>query len=283
MTTDLAGLKPDLFRFRHENLSLAYRDGGGIGIPLVFQHGLCADSDQTFSLLPADPRFRRVTLECRGHGSSEIGPEARLSLATFADDLSALIDQRIGGPVILGGTSMGAAVALRLAVLRPDLVRALILVRPAWIVDDAPANLGPYAEIGRLLRFGTTDAARSVFRRKATAAGRVDEVPGSLEPLLSLFDRKPTLATAALLGRIAGDGPGVSSSDLDEIMVPTLVIGQVADVLHPVGHAEVLARMIPRAELQVLPAKTAVESRRMECRGAIGHFLTTVPIPFGAG
>ena len=61
-------------------------------------------------------------------------------------------------PIVVGGISMGAAIALHLAVHRPGIVRGLILARPAWIVASAPANNIPNA-YGR-------SASRGVFHRK---------------------------------------------------------------------------------------------------------------------
>ena len=93
----------------------------GQGRPVVFQHGLCGDARQTLQAFPDQGLL--MTLECRGHGQSDAtGP---YSIAVFADDVAALIET-LDGPVILGGISMGAAIATRLAVIRPDLVRALI-------------------------------------------------------------------------------------------------------------------------------------------------------------
>jgi pimeloyl-ACP methyl ester carboxylesterase len=43
----------------------------------------------------------------------------------------ALLESRGAGPVHLFGNSLGGAVAVRLAALRPDLVRTLTLVSPA--------------------------------------------------------------------------------------------------------------------------------------------------------
>src|SRR4051794_39313163 len=121
--------------FRRDDLELNAWDDGGDAMPIVFQHGLCGAEPQVAEVLLPDPAYRRLTLECRGHGRSPAGPLDRLSIATFADDLAALIEQRVGGPVVLGGISMGAAIASRLAVPRPDLVRAVILARSAWVTE----------------------------------------------------------------------------------------------------------------------------------------------------
>jgi hypothetical protein len=42
-------------------------DAGGKGLPVIFQHGLCGDARQTIEAFPQDPRFRRITIEARGH------------------------------------------------------------------------------------------------------------------------------------------------------------------------------------------------------------------------
>ena len=70
-----------------DHLRLALHQSGQ-GPTVVFQHGLCGDASQTAEASP--PGFRRLTLECRGHGASD---EAQTyAIATFADDLTALIE-----------------------------------------------------------------------------------------------------------------------------------------------------------------------------------------------
>ncbi len=88
------------------------------------------------------------------------------SIATFAEDVVGLIDHLALAPVVVGGISMGAAIASRLAVYRPDLVRGLILARPAWATAAAPANMRPNLEVGELLaRFGNVPPPLTPPRR----------------------------------------------------------------------------------------------------------------------
>ena len=68
-----------------------------------------------------------------------------------------------------GGISMGAAIALRLAVKRPDLVGALVLSRPAWLFAPAPDNMRPIALVAELLRKHAVPIAREMFERSETA------------------------------------------------------------------------------------------------------------------
>src|ERR1700722_16957901 len=67
-------------------------DAGGKGLPVIFQHGLCGDARQTIEAFPPDPRFRRITIEARGHGGSEAGDPTLFSVRTFASDVAAFID-----------------------------------------------------------------------------------------------------------------------------------------------------------------------------------------------
>lgn len=265
--------EPGLHVLRRGGVALCCRDTGGDGLPVVFQHGLCADARQGLALLPDRVGLRRLALDCRGHGASDPGPERDLSLASFADDVAALVEQRVGGPAVLGGTSMGAAIALRLAVRRPELARALVLVRPAWATDAAPANLAPHREIGRLLARHPPDRAWRLFAAGAAAAGLASTAPAAMEALRAFVDRAPAAVTAALLCRLGGDGPGVSDDDLRRIAVPTLVVGRPDDPLHPLRHTEWLAGIIPGARAAILPRETGPAARRLFIRAAIARFL----------
>ena len=130
-------------QFQRSGVRFALHLQRGEGPLVFFQHGLCGDANQPAAVFPADSGARLAVLDCRAHGESASGPHEALSLATFADDLSAAIRQSSVGPCILGGISMGAALSLRIACREPGLVSGLVLVRPAWISDPAPENMAP--------------------------------------------------------------------------------------------------------------------------------------------
>lgn len=176
------------------------------------------------------------------------------SIARFAGDVAALIET-LDRPVVLGGISMGAAIACRLAVMRPDLVRALVLVRPAWMTDAGPANMAPNAEVGALLSRLPADEARGTFADGRTAKTLVQTAPDNLASLMGFFDRKPQQDTARLLLAISADGPGIATADLRALKVPVLICATTEDAIHPAAHAHALAELIPRARLVGLPPK----------------------------
>ena len=218
---------------------------------VVLQHGLCGDANQPAEVFPDTPDFRHAVLECRGHGRSPPGDPKDFTFARFCDDLTALI-ARTGRPAAVGGISMGAAMALRLAVKRPDLVAALILSRPAWVTGPAPANMQPNAEVGLLMAQGRGVAD---FDASPTARHLAKVAPDNLASLRSFFDRAPLATTSALLTRIAADGPGVTSAEVSAIAIPTLILATTEDFIHPLAHAQTLARLIPGAQLVKVPPK----------------------------
>lgn len=248
-------------------------DIGGAGLPVVFQHGLCGDAKQAAEVFPQDARFRRITLECRGHGASDAG-DAAFSIASFADDLAALIESYREAPLVVGGVSMGAAIGLRLAVRRPDLVRGLVLARPAWVTRAAPANMAPNSEVGRLLAAMAPEEARATFLAGKTAKMLAKRAPANLASLETFFARTPISTTAALLQAIAEDGPDVSDEEVRALTAPTLIIGHERDVVHPFAHAKALAGLIPNARLVAITSKADDKQRHIaDFQAAVAEFL----------
>lgn len=107
--------------------------GEASGEPILLLHGgnQSAHSWDLVSLHLAD-RFRVVAPDQRGHGDSEWSRESDYTIGALARDAAALIrDRGLARPIVFGH-SMGGMVALLLAKLFPDLLRALV------IVDVAP-------------------------------------------------------------------------------------------------------------------------------------------------
>jgi pimeloyl-ACP methyl ester carboxylesterase len=216
---------------------------------------LCGSAVQTFEVFPANPHYRCITVECRGHGASEAGDVANFSIATFTDDVAAFISRTRIGPCIVGGISMGAAIALRMAVKYPDLVKALALVRPAWVLEPSPPNAAANLEVGVLLDNYPPERAMDIFLSGKTATELRQHAPDNLASLTGFFSRKPVAVTSALLRAIAVDGPDVTADDVAGIQVPVLVVGHGSDIIHPLAHAMALQRLIPGAQFVEITAK----------------------------
>ena len=85
--------------FEHDGLRFHYRCRGD-GVPVVWQHGLGSDADQTFALLEQPPAGRRPRLPVRRSTRRRTARPGRWAtprrsaIATTADDLAAFLDQQ---------------------------------------------------------------------------------------------------------------------------------------------------------------------------------------------
>jgi len=246
----------------------------GSGNPMVFQHGLCGDAQQPGQVFPIDAGHQRITLECRGHGGSMPGSYDKFSIATFTNDVADMIAAICNGPVVIGGISLGAAIALRLAVTRPAIVKALVIARPAWLVEAAPDNIQPNAIVGNLLKHHAPEDARRLFETLPLMAHLAKTAPDNLASLRGFFSRSPLTTTAELLTRISADGPGVSEAEIRALKIPTLVIGHDRDFVHPMTFASALAQLIPNAEFcEITPKANDVNAYVQDFRATLSQFL----------
>jgi 3-oxoadipate enol-lactonase len=108
---------------------MAY-DMAGEGVPLVFIHQVATDrrlwphQRSTFYR-----RYRLITGDIMGHGQGAWPPE-EFSLERTAAHVQTLLERLKAGPAFLIGVSMGAAIAMRIALSDPLLVRGLRLICP---------------------------------------------------------------------------------------------------------------------------------------------------------
>lgn len=100
--------------------------------PALFVHGL-GGSAHNWTDFAAVLRNRLAieAIDLPGHGRSGPAPRSNYSLDAHAGVVIDYLEQAGRGRVHLVGNSMGGAVSLRVAVLRPDLIRTLTLISPA--------------------------------------------------------------------------------------------------------------------------------------------------------
>lgn len=142
-------------------LTLAYTEHGA-GAPLVILHGLFGSARNWHAIakgLGSD--FRVFALDLRNHGNSPWAPG--MSYAELAEDVGAFIEHHgLGVPAVLGH-SLGGKVAMVLALERPELVRALV------VVDVAPVAY-PYSFLPYVQAMQRVDLERLKRREEADAA-----------------------------------------------------------------------------------------------------------------
>jgi len=114
--------------------SIAYRLRQGHEPTLVFLPGYASDMEGTKALaLDAFAQRRGLAMlrfDYSGTGSSE-GRFEDGTLSAWLEEALAAIDQLTSGPLILVGSSMGGWIALHLALLRPERMRAVVGIAAA--------------------------------------------------------------------------------------------------------------------------------------------------------
>ena len=263
-----------LFPFDHDSIRFQFQEEGQ-GLPFVFQHGLGADVSQPFSFFTGGHRgIRLLSLDCRAHGQTRpVGPEEKISIASFADDVVAFMDFRKVEKAVVGGISMGAAVALNIALRYPDRVRGLVLQRPAWLDQPLPDNLRVLARIGELIRDHGVEQGKKIFMESPEYAVLQKQSLEAAASNLAQFDHPRAQETVVRLLRIPNDAPCTGRA-WKSIRVPTLVLATRMDPVHPFSFGESLAREIPKANFVEITSKAISITRHpVEARAHIEDFL----------
>lgn len=116
-----------------DGLALFGRDyaaaGGEARLPVVCLHGLTRNSRDFEELAPwLAARQRRVlALDMRGRGQSARDPQERYDLATYVEDIAALLARLGIGRAQFVGTSMGGLITVELATRHPALVAGAVI------------------------------------------------------------------------------------------------------------------------------------------------------------
>lgn len=118
--------------FKRTDGNFHFIDWGGSGPLSHFSHatGLCAGV-----YTPLAERLRShlkiIGMDDRGHGKTTVpaNPANLKGWGVFVDDLASFFEH-LTEPVIAIGHSRGATVSLLLAIKRPELIRALVLIDP---------------------------------------------------------------------------------------------------------------------------------------------------------
>lgn len=166
-----------------------YWELSGGGEPVVLVHGSWGDHLNWAQVVPGlAASFQVATYDRRGHSRSE-RPPGQGSIHEDVADLAALIEHLFGKPAHVIGNSFGAAIALNLAVGRPEMLRSLVVHEPPLfsLLEGEPqvrpalaAVQERIAAVVQLLEAGQFEAgARRFVETIAFGPGAWDQLPQS--------------------------------------------------------------------------------------------------------
>ncbi len=252
----------------------------GEGEPLVLVHGLGGAAANWLALAPLLlPGRRLIVPELPGHGGSSPLPAAP-SLSPYADRLGLLLEHEGATPAAVVGHSLGGAVAVRLALRRPESVSALVLAAAAGI--SSTARSARYAltvtgilKPGRKIAPHRRRVARSALLKRLVfgrwGASDPPALPPEVVEALLAGPARHTDTVSAATALVRDD----VRPELERISCPVLVLWGARDNQLPVDDAFDYARRL-RAPLRVIAdcGHLLIVERPVACADAITGFLS---------
>jgi 3-oxoadipate enol-lactonase len=219
------------------------------GVPLVMIQGLGTDSrGWALQRLAFGRRFRCITIDNRGVGRTGPAPEP-YSLERMADDVIAVLDAEHIERAHIMGASMGGVVSQIIGVLHPERTRSLVLACTACRHHQWRRELlqewADAVEAGGMSALGDEALQWLVGPRLRRRFGIW------LNLIARVVLQQPPEPFVAQVRAIL-DAPDELRLELASVRVPVLVITGSQDALTPVGDAEELAELVPRARLEVI-------------------------------
>jgi len=250
--------------------------GGPSELTVVFVHGFCLDMGTFhFQRVALDHRYRMVFYDQPGHGrSGKLPPGTEYSLDMLGRTLAQVIEETAPeGPIVLVGHSMGGMAIMALAEQRPQLferrvVGVALISSSTGRLSEVSFGLPDFVtRIRRPLMPVLTSATRLTPRVLDRARRASSDLAwlltrrygfGGANPsaaLISYVERMNSTTSmdviAGYLGTLFAHGRAAALEALQGVEV--LVVSGEKDMLTPLAHSEEICRLLPGAELVVVP------------------------------
>jgi 3-oxoadipate enol-lactonase len=212
----------------------------GSGPAVLLLHGLGWDhSLWNPTIAEFSPRYRMIAADTRGHGETD-KPDGPYDMAMFASDTAALADALGLKRVCVVGLSQGGMVAQKLALLRPDLVSALVLVSTSCKSDPSLRD-NMESRIAAMDKAGPEAAAKIAAESIFSPAWRA----ANAAALARFVEWRVAMPIAPLNAATRALYDFNLSGELPKITVPTMVVAGADDVLTRPKGMEEIAALIP--------------------------------------
>ncbi len=214
----------------------------GEGPLVVLIPGFGSDVTAFARLIPSLARTHRVrAVNLRGVGLSDAPGDGPIDVATLSRDVAALV----GDGAHLVGASLGAAIAIGVALAHPDRVLSLALLTPVVVPDGRLlAVTAAWSRLAATASPGDVAASLVPWLFSANALGDDPRRRRVAEGLAEMAVRVPS-DTIRRMAEGLGAFAGFSRGDLARLRMPVLVVEAEDDVLTPGSGA--VADAIPGA------------------------------------
>lgn len=238
-------------------MSLMHTDLGQ-GPVVVLLHGFPLNRSMWAGQLTTLGKICRVIVpDLRGYGENpplDPVPEpyadgpAALTVEDLAGDVLALLDDLgVSEPVVVGGLSMGGYVAMALASIAPERVRALMLFDTRAEGDTPEAAQRRESQAKAVLETGSAQSLVTAMLPMLLCPSTLKEQPDLTRIVQQMMEAaRPTTVAATLRGLARRPD---RSAMLRELARPTLVVVGQEDAITPPSVAQTLAQLIPGSNL----------------------------------
>jgi len=229
------------------NLAVEVR---GDGPAVLFVHGFPLDRAMWRAQMDVLEGCRRIAPDLRGMGQSD-APDLGYSMNIYAADLAGLLDALDIETVVLCGLSMGGYIAFEFLRHWRSRVRGLVLMDTRAGADNAEARRARDSSAASA-RDGGAAAIAETMLPKLLAPSTLAQQPDIVERVRQMILRTPV---AGLIGALAAMRDRPNSESLLPTLggIPTLIVVGEEDAVTPPEQAEAMARVIPGAQLALIP------------------------------
>jgi 3-oxoadipate enol-lactonase len=230
---------------------LNHREAGSGSEVLLLLHGFPFHSGMWRPQLDAPPEgWRIIAPDLRGFGRSPVIEGNGFSMDAAAADVAALL-QRLGiARAVVCGLSMGGYVAFAMLRNHPSLVRGLVLCDTRAAADTDEVRRGRQQSIAQIGAEGTAHFNETMLG-KLLSPFTQERRPEVVEEVRAMMaEARPESVIAALHGLASRPD---STPMLRSTVIPTRVIVGEDDEITPPREAQIVARGIPGARLEIVP------------------------------
>jgi 3-oxoadipate enol-lactonase len=215
---------------------------------LVLIHSLAMNAEFWEPTVNAiGPDWEVIAVDCRGHGQSD-KPAGPYSVALFADDVAAVMDDAGWQDAVVGGASMGGCVALSFAENHAKRISGLYLIdTTSWYGETA---IDDWEERGQKALTGGMESMIGFQKTRWFSESFVDDNEDVVNAAIEVFlSNQPDayLETCRMLGRHN------QTHALANISVPCRIVVGEQDYATPVAMANAMHEAIVGSTLTVIP------------------------------